>query len=100
MTGENLAPEGRVGAPGAGYLVRMRIVDVRRAKTEISQLLAGVEAGEDIVIARAGIPVARLVPVRARERTPGRLKGRLHIADDFDAPLPGDLRRPSGLSDA
>jgi prevent-host-death family protein len=77
----------------------MRIVNVHQAKTQLSKLLEGAEAGEDIVIARAGTPVARLVPVRAGERRPGRLKGKIRMAKDFDAPLPPDLRRAFGQSD-
>lgn len=67
------------------------MVNVHKAKTELSRLLEAVEAGEDVVIARAGVPVARLVPVRADERTPGRLAGKMRMADEFDAPLPPDL---------
>ncbi|TFH65789.1 MAG: type II toxin-antitoxin system prevent-host-death family antitoxin, partial [Gemmatimonadales bacterium] len=51
----------------------MKMVNVHRAKTELSRLLEAVEAGEDVVIARAGVPVARLVPVRTDERVHGRL---------------------------
>jgi prevent-host-death family protein len=69
----------------------MKMVNVHKAKTELSRLLEAVEAGEDVVIARAGVPVARLVPVRADERTPGRLAGTLRIGADFDAPLPEDV---------
>lgn len=72
----------------------MKMVNVHKAKTELSKLLEAVEAGEDVVIARAGVPVARLVPVRADERTPGRLAGKLRVGDDFDAPL------PPGVADA
>ena len=64
---------------------------MHKAKTELSRLLEAVEAGEDIVIARAGVPVARLIPVRADERVPGRLAGRIRMADDFDAPLPLEI---------
>jgi antitoxin (DNA-binding transcriptional repressor) of toxin-antitoxin stability system len=51
--------------------------------------------GEEIVIARAGRPVARLVPLggAARPRRPGLLKGRIRIRKDFDAPLPEDILR-------
>ncbi len=59
-----------------------------RAKTYLSRLLDRVAAGEEIVIAKNGKPVARLVPVRAEPRRPGRLKGRVRIGPDFDAPLP------------
>ena len=61
-------------------------VNVHEAKTHLSRLLEAVEAGEDVVIARAGKPIARLVPVGARTepRTPGAWRGRVFIADDFD----------------
>jgi len=74
----------------------MKIVNVHEAKTQLSRLLEGVEAGEDIIIARAGKPVARLVPVPEGARTPGRLKGKVTISDDFDAPLPADIAGPFG----
>ena len=58
------------------------------AKTHLSRLVERVEAGEEIVIARAGRPVARLVPYRRRTepRTPGALKGQIKLADDWDSP--------------
>jgi prevent-host-death family protein len=61
-------------------------VNVYEAKSKLSALLVRVEAGDDVVIARHGRPVARLVPVdRDRnERKPGAWKGRVWIADDFD----------------
>ncbi|HSG49072.1 MAG TPA: type II toxin-antitoxin system prevent-host-death family antitoxin [Longimicrobiales bacterium] len=75
----------------------MKMVNVHKAKTELSRLLEAVEAGEDVIIARAGVPVARLVPVRADERTPGRLAGALRIREDFDAPLPDALGEAFGV---
>ena len=71
----------------------MTIVNVHQAKTQLSRLLTRVQAGEEIVIARAGRPVARLVPVEAPTgpRVPGSAAGRVRIADDFDAPLPEDV---------
>lgn len=48
-------------------------------------------AGEEVILDRAGRPVAKLVPIQAAPRLPGRLKGRLIIRDDFDAPLPEGL---------
>jgi prevent-host-death family protein len=68
-------------------------VNVHQAKTHLSRLLARVALGEEVVIAKAGRPVARLVPVdrKLSRRTPGRDKGRGYIADDFDAPLPRDV---------
>ncbi|SFK71583.1 type II toxin-antitoxin system Phd/YefM family antitoxin [Geodermatophilus ruber] len=61
-------------------------VNVHEAKTHLSRLLEAVERGEDVVIARAGRPVARLVPagIPAQARTPGAWRGRVVIADDFD----------------
>ncbi|HSR72996.1 MAG TPA: type II toxin-antitoxin system prevent-host-death family antitoxin [Kiloniellales bacterium] len=65
----------------------MKTVNVHEAKTHLSRLLARVEAGEAIVIARDGKPVARLVPVAGRApRKPGLAKGRLTEA--FFEPLP------------
>ncbi len=63
-----------------------RTVNVHEAKTHLSRLLEAVEAGEDVVIARAGKPIARLVPAAARiePRVPGSWRGRVIIADDFD----------------
>ena len=70
-----------------------RQVNVHDAKTHLSRLLARVEAGEAIVIARSGRPIARLVPVRRTRgrRRPGRFVGQGRIADDFNAPLPPDV---------
>ena len=68
-------------------------VNVHDAKTHLSKLLERVEKGEEIVLARAGKPVARLVPIEPAKRKlrPGLMKGRMRIAADFDAPLPDDL---------
>ena len=65
-------------------------VNVHEAKTQLSRLLQRVTAGEEIVIANRGVPVARLVPVpRAKaHRELGIESGHLKVADDFDAPLP------------
>ena len=64
------------------------IVNVHEAKTQLSRLLARVAAGEEIIIAKAGKPIARLSPIRAHhERVPGRFAGQGYLADDFDAPL-------------
>jgi len=67
--------------------------NVHEAKTHLSRLLDQVAAGEDVVIAKAGVPVARLVPVvmASQPRPLGTERGRVFIADDFDAPLPPDL---------
>ena len=69
----------------------MYVVNVHRARTELSRLLARVEAGEDVVIARRGRPVARLVACAARsERRPDALKGRVAVPDTFFDPLPDE----------
>jgi len=73
------------------------MVNVHRAKTELSRLLEAVETGEDVIIARAGVPVARLVPVPTDERVPGRLAGVVRIAEDFDAPLPPEVLEGFGV---
>jgi prevent-host-death family protein len=67
--------------------------NVHEAKTHLSRLLEQVAEGEEIVIARAGKPVARLVPAKPAPgaRVLGIEKGRVFIADDFDAPLPDDV---------
>jgi prevent-host-death family protein len=71
----------------------MQTVNIHEAKTQFSKLIEAVSQGEEIVIARAGKPTARLVPLQAIKpvRKPGALKGKIHIADDFDAPLPADI---------
>lgn len=67
-------------------------VSVHEAKTHLSRLLRRMSEGEDIVIARGGTPVARLVPVRRPGgRQLGCDRGLLDIPEDFDAPLPDDL---------
>lgn len=64
-------------------------VNVHAAKTHLSALLERVEQGEEIIIARSGHPVARLVPLRAKQRVPGRFKGGVDIPTEaFFEPLP------------
>jgi prevent-host-death family protein len=66
----------------------VQTVNVHEAKTHLSRLLERVEAGEEIVLARNGKAVARLVPVGRQARRPGSMKGRIRIRRDFDAALP------------
>lgn len=68
----------------------MSTVNVHEAKTHLSRLLVRVEAGEEIVIARSGKPVARLVAYRSGSpvRRFGSLKGHLTVDDSFSDPLP------------
>ncbi len=75
------------------YSVVMTSVNVHEAKTHLSRLLARVVEGEEIVIAKAGKPVARLVPMerRPRRRVLGQDEGLFEVPDDFDDPLPEDI---------
>ena len=65
----------------------MEVVNVHSAKTHLSKLLERVAAGEEIVIAKSGTPVAKLVPFVRQARASGRLKGKIRMSRDFDAPL-------------
>jgi prevent-host-death family protein len=65
----------------------MSLVNVHEAKTHLSRLIDRAAAGEEIVIGRAGKPVARLVPLAAPQRTFGSLRGQVWMADDFDDDL-------------
>lgn len=71
----------------------MKSVNVHEAKTHLSSLLDEVAGGSEIIIAKAGKPVARLVPVEKAppKRVPGVLRGKIRISEDFDAPLPDDV---------
>lgn len=67
-------------------------MSVHEAKTNLSKLLRRVAAGEDIIIARSGVPVARLVAVATPpRRILGMDEGLFSVPDDFDAPLPDDV---------
>ena len=67
----------------------MTVVNVHEAKTQLSRLLAQVEAGEEVIIARNGTPVARLVRCKKRgKRQPGAWKGLIELDDSFFDPLP------------
>jgi prevent-host-death family protein len=69
-------------------------VNIHEAKTHLSRLLQRVAAGEEVTIARAGVPIARLVAVQAKPNTIrplGFARDQVWVADDFDAPLPDDL---------
>ena len=64
---------------------------MHQAKSCLSKLVERAEHGEEVVLARNGTPVARIVPLRTAKRIPGTAKGKIWIADDFDAPLPSEL---------
>jgi prevent-host-death family protein len=69
----------------------MAIFNIHEAKTHFSKLLKRVLKGEEVVIAKAGKPVARLLPMDAEEaspRVPGIDRGKVTIMPDFDAPIP------------
>lgn len=69
-------------------------VNLYEAKTSLSKLVDRVAKGERIVIAKAGKPMARLVPLenRVAVRSPGDWAGRVHIGEDFDEPLPEEIQ--------
>ena len=70
----------------------VRVLNLYEAKSQLSSLVEEAAAGREIIIAKAGVPRARLVPVRnVARRRPGGSKGRIRIAADFDAPLPADV---------
>lgn len=67
-------------------------VNIHEAKTQLSKLLNRVMAGEEVIIAKAGRPVAVLSPIRPgkKKRQGGMYQGQFTVPDDFDAPLPQD----------
>lgn len=69
-------------------------VNIREAKSKLSGLLIRVQGGEEITIAKAGKPVARLVPIREhhKKRMAGLAKNKIIVMDDFDAPLPAQMQ--------
>lgn len=72
----------------------MQTVNIHDAKTNFSKLIEAVAQGEEIIIAKAGKPAARLLPIQFTTgiRKPGSLKGKIKIAADFDAALPEDIQ--------
>jgi len=68
-------------------------VNIHEAKTQLSRLIEEVEAGGEVIVARAGKPVAKLSPIRGkrRRRRLGLLDGKFKIPADFDAPLPDEV---------
>ena len=70
----------------------VKVLNLYEAKSQLSALVEEASAGTEIVIAKAGVPRARLVPLKTGvRRRPGGSKGRIRIAADFDAPLPADV---------
>jgi len=73
-------------------VAKKSVVNVHEAKTHLSRLLERVAAGEEVTIAKAGKPVAKLVPARAVERRRlGIDEGRMVVPDDFNEPLPDEV---------
>lgn len=73
----------------------MRQVDINEAKTQLSRFVDDAAGGEEIIIAKAGKPIARLIGIASQpdRRVPGALRDNISICDDFDAPLPEELER-------
>lgn len=71
----------------------MQTINIHQAKTHLSKLLEEVSKGLEIIIAKSGKPVARLTGISPAKplRKPGLLKGKIRIAENFDAPLPNDV---------
>lgn len=76
----------------------MRIVNMHEAKTHFSKLVDVVIHGGEVLIAMAGKPVAKLIPIEKKpKRRSGLLKGKIKIAKDFDAPLPEEILESFGV---
>ncbi len=72
----------------------MKAINIHEAKTQFSKLVDRAIEGEEVIIAKAGKPVVKLVSLNESQkpiRVPGSLKGQIWIADDFDAPLPESI---------
>lgn len=76
----------------------MHINNISEAKAQLSALIEKVLSGEEVIIGKAGKPVVKLVRYERSEkpRRPGALKGKIKIADDFDA-LPDDIAEAFGM---
>jgi prevent-host-death family protein len=76
----------------------MQVRNISEAKTELSSLVEAVQRGEEVIIGKSGKPVARLVAYNGAKaaRTPGALRGRIRIAEDFDV-LPPDIAEAFGV---
>lgn len=71
----------------------MTIINIHEAKTHLSRFVEKAAAGEEIIIAKAGKPLARLVPLQSMssQRSLGMFKGQLNVSDDFDTPLSDEV---------
>jgi prevent-host-death family protein len=70
-------------------MTKTRVVNIAEAKARLSEIVEEAASGREVVIARRGVPIVRLVPVAVERRKPrlGTARGLIEIADDFDAPL-------------
>jgi len=79
----------------------MKTVNIDAAETQLSSLIEEAAAGEQIIIAKAGKPRARLVPIEEKQNdiasTFGMWKGKVWMSDDFDAPLPPEMLKEWGV---
>jgi len=71
----------------------MKITNIHEAKTHLSRLIESVMAGEEVVIAKAGKPLVKLIPYQEdkQPRIPGGWQGKVTISDDFDEELPQNI---------
>ena len=71
----------------------MKISNIHEAKSQLSKLIESALAGEEIIIAKAGKPLVRLIPYdeQSQPRIPGGWEGKVFMSDDFDAELPADI---------
>lgn len=78
----------------------MVVRNISEAKAELSSLIAEVQKGREVILAKAGVPVARIVPYSgaARPRTPGAMKGGIRIRRGFDS-LPADIASAFGMDE-
>lgn len=80
----------------------MKTVNIHAAKTNLSALVEEAAGGKEIIIAKAGKPMARLMPLEKKKdiaSTFGMFKGQIWISDDFDAPLPPEVLRSFGIEE-
>jgi prevent-host-death family protein len=98
---EYFQDEGKENPFGGGGAMASTQVNLYEAKTHLSSLVDRAAKGEEVVIAKAGKPMARLVALRPQLKSPRKsgqnLMGITYIADDFDAPLPDDVLKDFGL---
>jgi prevent-host-death family protein len=78
----------------------MVIRNISEAKAELSSLIAEVQKGREVILAKAGVPVAKLVPYQgaAQRRKPGTMKGKIRIHPGFDR-LPADIAQAFGMEE-